>query len=69
MFHCFQDLFPDKATVDFGAQFSITYNNSFKVLTNLYTKPPKKYVLYQRGCPPPTRVVSYVIEIISILPI
>jgi hypothetical protein len=48
-----QDQFPDKAGVNSGAKFSITYFNSYKVVVNLQTTPAKTYVLYQRGCPVP----------------
>ena len=58
LFHDCQDMFPDKATVNFGAQYSITYNNSFKILTNYQMNPPKTYALYQRGCPQPIGLVS-----------
>ena len=50
-------MFPDKATVGFGAQFSITYFGTYKILTNSQVSPPKTYLLYQRGCPVPTGVV------------
>jgi hypothetical protein len=62
-----QDLFPDKATVNFGAKFTIEYYGTYKILKNSQVSPPKTYLLYQRGCAAPTGVVSSEVSTARIL--
>eukprot|EP00292_Cryptomonas_paramecium_P007163 CAMPEP_0113675190 /NCGR_PEP_ID=MMETSP0038_2-20120614/7868_1 /TAXON_ID=2898 /ORGANISM="Cryptomonas paramecium" /LENGTH=447 /DNA_ID=CAMNT_0000591917 /DNA_START=204 /DNA_END=1544 /DNA_ORIENTATION=- /assembly_acc=CAM_ASM_000170 len=61
-----QDMFPDKVVVN-GPKFSITYNTTFKVLTNLRAN--EKYVLVQRGCPTPTLPDGFVAKAVVQVPV
>mmetsp|Transcript_15917 Transcript_15917/g.43082 ORF Transcript_15917/g.43082 Transcript_15917/m.43082 type:complete len:241 (-) Transcript_15917:1386-2108(-) len=59
-------MFPDKVVVN-GPKFSITYNTTFKVLTNLRAN--EKYVLVQRGCPTPTLPDGFVAKAVVQVPV
>lgn len=48
-----EDMFPDKASVDF-ANFQVDYKKNYKRVVNTAVTPNKVYILYQRGCTAPT---------------